>query len=281
MEKVARLLGTLLVLSLVLIACKKEDLSNGRSGGNDLSFNEGFSNKGKSPIHYNCTASDHDDYSNLKHGKKITICHNGNLITISMHAVLQHFTLHSTDLLFSCDPAKGISYDDIASTLTQIIQSRKLHGSSDQVAQHAFNIWYHDYYLAGKWTTPSGGGGTVVTPPDPGPTMSICHSGQLVNVTYPIAFADFQNGDVLFSCDATAGVLYSDVEGPLLDIIYDYTLDPNASDVMYQAFLIWYTDYYLAGNWPPDAGGAGGGGSGGGSDGGSGTGTDSTVVISN
>ncbi|MFZ9847392.1 MAG: hypothetical protein ACO3EE_04505 [Flavobacteriales bacterium] len=44
---------------------------------------------------------------------------------------------------------------------------------------------------------------------------------------------------------------------------------------MFQAFVIWYEDYYLTGNWPLDGGGGGAG------DGGSGTGSDGEVIISN
>jgi hypothetical protein len=302
MEKVGRLLGTLLVLSLIFVACKKDDSSSGKNGGNDSSFNDGFTN-GKKPSqsqqHYNCSASEHDgddDHGNSgHHGKKITICHNGHMITISISAVFHHFKQHGTDLLFNCDPSKGVAYDDIISTLNKIIHDNHLHGNQETMMQRAFNIWYNQYYLTGNWPIPvntgggsgggdpgtGNGGGTPpvdTTPVVVAPTMAICHNGAMINETYPLIFSDFQNGDILFSCDPSTGVFYSDVEGPLLDIIYDYTLDANASDVMYQAFLIWYTDYYLAGNWPPAGGAAGGGGSG---DGGSGTGSDSTVVIHN
>ncbi|MCX6183128.1 MAG: hypothetical protein NT150_14530 [Bacteroidetes bacterium] len=303
MEKLGRLLGTLLVLSLVFVSCKKDDSSHGKKGEKDSSFNDDFFKSPKSAMgaehHYNCGAGENDDndHSNSSNHTKITICHNGHLITISINAVFHHFKQHGTDILFDCDASKGVVYDDVISTLNKIIIDNNLQGSTETVMQSAFNIWYTTYYLTGNWPIPvvtdgggdtGGGGGTgggtvdttpVVLPPAD-PTMAICTNGALIDVTYPVAFVNFQNGDILFSCDPSAGVYYSDVEGPLLDIIYIYSLDANASDVMYQAFLLWYKDYYLAGNWPPDAGGAGGGGAGGG-DGGAGTGTDSTVVITN
>lgn len=303
MEKLGRLLGTLLVLSLVFVACKKDDNSNGKKEGKDSSFNDDFSNskkKSQSSPYYNCSESDHDDHGNNNnhHGKKITICHNGHMITISINAVLHHFKQHGTDILFSCSASTGgVAYADVISTLNKIIHDRHLQGNQAKVMQRAFNIWYNDYYLAGNWPLPvdNGGGGTggggdpgdtiVEEPVDTTPVvteqmMDVCHDGQLMSVTCPVAFSYFENGDILFSCDPSLGVYYSDVEGPLLDIIYDYTLDPNASDVMFQAFMIWHADYYLTGNWPPDEGGSGGG-SGGGGEGGTGTGTDSTVVINN
>ncbi len=298
MEKLGRLLGTLLVVSLIFVACKKDDSSNGKNGGKDSSFKDDFSNSKQksqsSEHHYNCSGSEHEDDDNNghngnngHHGKKITICHNGHLITISIKAVFHHFKQHGTDLLFSCDPTHGVAYDDVISTLNKIILENHLQGNAESKMQRAFNIWYNTYYLTGHWPIPpvdNGGGGTVdttpVVVPPAEPMMDVCHNGVLMNVTCPTAFAYFQDGDILFSCDPSLGVFYSDVEGPLLDIIYDYSLDANASDVMFQAFMIWHVDYYLAGNWPPESGGAGGGGSGGG-DGGSGTGSDSTIVITN
>lgn len=271
MEKLVRLMGTLLVLSLVFVACKKEIFSDDKKGGNDFSAKNDFSNSEKKS---SCEAVSEVGQS-ADNGKKITICHNGHLITISINAVMHHFKQHSDDVLFDCDANVGVTYNDVASLLDQIVQERNLTGNEHMVLQDAFTIWYNEYYLAGNWpivdnepidTTP------VVTVP----TLGICSNGSLINVSYESAFNYFQNGDVLFSCDPSAGIYYSDVEGPLLDIIYDYALDANASDVMYKAFLIWYTDYYLAGNWPPDGGGAGGGG-----EGGTGTGSDTTVVINN
>ncbi len=267
MEKVVRLMGTLLVLSLIFVACKKDDFSDGKKGGKDTSFKDDFStskkDSEKSEKHDNSgdREDEGEDDKDSDHGKKIAICHNGHLINISINAVPHHFKEHSTDLLFSCD-SKGIVYSDITSFLNKLIVDNNLQGSAQQQQVLAFNMWYNNYYLVGNWPLL--------------PTMGVCHNGQVINVRYTIAFADFQNGDILFSCDPSTGVFYSDVEGPLLDIIYDYSLNANANDIMYQAFLIWYKDFYLTGNWPPAGGGAGGGGTGG-----SGTGTDSTVVITN
>ncbi|MFM7023221.1 MAG: hypothetical protein ACKOXB_09600 [Flavobacteriales bacterium] len=307
MEKLGRLMGTLLVLSLMFAACKKDDFGGGKKGGKDYSFNDDFSKKkGPSKPYYNCSGSDHNDNNNGNHhgnhGHKLTICHNGHMITIARSAVFHHFKQHGTDMLFSCDATKGVTYDDIIGTLNKIIHDRNLRGNQQRVMQRAFNIWYNEYYLTGNWPLPvdNGGGGGAGGGDNGGstggdttgntdggsgggttePMMAVCHDGAVISVTYPVAFDYFQNGDVLFSCDPSLGVYYSDVEGPLLDIIYDYTLDETASDVMYQAFLIWHTDYYLKGNWPPDGGGAGGGGAGGG-EGGTGTGSDTTVVINN
>jgi hypothetical protein len=110
--------------------------------------------------------------------------------------------------------------------------------------------------------------------------MPVCHNGAILNEDYLTAYVYSQEGDLLIACEyAAGGVSYYDVEGTLLDIIYDYGLDATAPDVMFQAFVIWYQDYYQTGNWPPAGGGAGGGGGAG--DGGSGTGSDGTVIISN
>jgi hypothetical protein len=286
MEKLGRLLGTLLVLSLIVIACKKEDLSDNRKGGDDFSMKSDLSHAKKAKDYKNKDhkeTSDDDDRetscssngNSVNH--KLTICHNGHNITIDMSAVPHHFKQHSDDLLFSCDPAVGVNYYSLITFLNQLIIDRNFTGKANSQMQQAFAVWYNEYYAVGNWPI------VVVVPPPPpvpDPTMAVCKNGVLVNEVYPTAYTDFENGDPLFGCDATTAVYYSDVEGPLLDIIYLSNLDAAASDVMYQAFLIWYSDYYLAGNWPPDEGGAGGG-SGGGSTGGNGTGTDTTIVIIN
>jgi hypothetical protein len=120
------------------------------------------------------------------------------------------------------------------------------------------------------------GGGTTA---DTTPTIPVCHNGAILDQDYLTAYVNSQDGDLLIACEFAAGAIsYYDIEGTLLDIIYDYGLDATAPDVMFQAFVIWYQDYYLTGNWPPAAGGAGGGGAG---DGGSGTGSDGTVIITN
>ena len=282
MEKSGRLLGTLLVLSLIVIACKKESLFDDKKRGNDFSMKSDLSDVNKTKDYKNKdrkeTSDDDRETRCANNGNsgnhKLTICHNGHTITIDMSAVPHHYKQHSDDLLFSCDPAVGVNYYSLITFLNPLIIDRNFTGTVNSQIQKAFAVWYTEYYAVGNWPI------VVVVPPPPAPTMAVCKKGVLVNEDYPSAYADFENGDPLFGCDAATAVYYSDVEGPLLDIIYLSALDAAASDVMYQAFLIWYTDYYLAGNWPPDAGGAGGG-SGGGSTGGNGTGTDTTIVIIN
>ena len=339
------ILISLFILTIFFTGCKKDDFFDSKKDSKNQSYYDDFNKskkekekeKPKQP-NYSCSANDHDD--NHSHGRKITICHNGHMITISVNAVLKHFNNHSTDKLFACDGSKSIAYSDIECTLNAIMAQKHFNPNSQKSLQRAFNIWIDEYFLAGKWpsakvncngstgdgttggttdpgtttgggtttdpgTTTGGGttggttdpgtttgGGTTTDPgtttggtTDPGttttpptPTIPVCHNGAILDQDYLTAYVNSQDGDLLIACEFAAGaVSYYDIEGPLLDIIYDYGLDANAPDVMFQAFVIWYEDYYKVGNWPPDAGGAGSGAG----DGGSGTGTDGTVIISN
>ncbi len=287
MKTPMRWIATLFILNLMFAACKKETPpATNNDNKKEITSTEEEDDastlsmkNGSKVVRYNCTSTVsciHRKTHRKNHGKKATICHNGQLVSISLCALFSHLKEHSTDLLFSCDATKGITYDELQCFLDKIILNKKLKGDPDEVIQRAFNIWYYDYYRCGKWRKGTNNCTVVVTPPPtPVPTMKVCHNNALVAVSYQQAFAYFQQGDKLFSCDFGT-IYYTDVEGTLLDIIYDYTLDENAPDVLYQSFVIWYNDYYLVGNWPPDGGGSGGGGSGDG-----GTGSDTTVVIHN
>lgn len=345
METRSKILLVALSLMLVLGACKKENIFKKDEDSSVSSYYDEFSkskkekSKKENSTYGNCTENENDHYQG--HGRKITICHNGHLITISVNAVFKHFNNHSTDRLFACDGPKSIGYGDLECILKKIMADKNLNPNSKHSLQRAFNVWIDEYYLAGKWpltdnstgcgpntgggttdggstggTTDGGttgggttGGGTtdggstggttdggttggstggttggttdtVVTPPTP--TIPVCHNGAILDQDYLTAYVNSQDGDLLIACEFAAGaVSYYDVEGTLLDIIYDYGLDANAPDVMFQAFVIWYEDYYKAGNWPLAGGAAGGGGAGGTTDGGSGTGSDGTVIIIN
>jgi len=358
METRGKLLLVVFFLAVFLSACKKDNIFKKDEDANVSSYYDDFSkskkekhniDKGKSN-YGNCNANEHENYQG--HGRKITICHNGHLITISVNAVFQHFNNHSTDRLFACDGEKSVAYGDLECIMNKIMAEKNLNPNSRHSKQRAFNIWIDEYYLKGNWpltdnstgcgtsgggttdggntgggstdggstdgggTTDGGntgggstdggstdGGGTtdggntgggstdggntgggstdtVVVVPEP--TMPVCHNGAILNEDYLTAYVYSEQGDLLIACEfAAGGISYYDIEGFLLDIIYDYSLDANAPDVMFQAFVIWYEDYYQTGNWPPAGGGGGGGGAGGSGDGGSGTGSDGEVIIIN
>ncbi|MFZ9847391.1 MAG: hypothetical protein ACO3EE_04500 [Flavobacteriales bacterium] len=173
------ILISLFILTIFFTGCKKGEFFETKKESINQSHYDNFKKEKKEKLKnqstdVGCTANENESYQG--HGRKITICHNGHMITISVNAVLKHFNNHSADRLFTCEGENSVAYSDIECTLKHIMAVKNLNPNSRHSLQRAFNVWIDEYFLAGRWPadkvscdgTPDPGTGTGGETTDPG-----------------------------------------------------------------------------------------------------------------